>query len=62
MGLPHDAGSAGVDTAGKRLAAHMAHDKKKAGGRVPFILARGIGEAFVDKSVELDEVAAFLDG
>ena len=60
-GLPHDAVSAGVDAPGERLAAHMAHDKKKSGGRVPFILARGIGEAFVDKSVALDEVAAFLD-
>ena len=42
------------------LVAHMAGDKKKSGGRVPFILARGIGEAFVDQSVELGEVEAFL--
>jgi len=61
LGLPHDAVSAGVDAPGTRLAAHMAHDKKKAGGRVPFILARGIGESFVDKSVALDEIADFLD-
>jgi 3-dehydroquinate synthase len=61
-GLPQDRASAGVNAPGERLAAHMAHDKKKAGGRVPFILARGIGQAFVDKSVALDEVAAFLDG
>ena len=60
-GLPHDVVSAGVDASGERLAAHMAHDKKKAGGRVPFILARGIGKAFVDKSVELPDVANFLD-
>jgi 3-dehydroquinate synthase len=38
----------------------MAHDKKKIGGRVPFILARGIGEAFVDPSIELSEVETFL--
>lgn len=61
IGLPYDGASAGVDAPGARLAAHMAHDKKKAGGRVPFILAHGIGEAFVDKSVALDDVAAFLD-
>ncbi|HEY7810746.1 MAG TPA: 3-dehydroquinate synthase [Allosphingosinicella sp.] len=42
------------------LVAHMAGDKKKSGGRVPFILARGIGQAFVDQSVELAEVEAFL--
>ena len=46
---------------GASLAAHMAHDKKATGGRVPFILARGIGEAFVDTEVDLEEVAAFLD-
>jgi 3-dehydroquinate synthase len=44
----------------ERLVAHMAQDKKKSGGRVPFILARGIGEAFVDQSVELAEVEEFL--
>jgi 3-dehydroquinate synthase len=60
-GLPHDSISAGVTASGSRLAKHMAHDKKKAGGRVPFILARGIGRAFVDKSVALDDVARFLD-
>jgi 3-dehydroquinate synthase len=42
------------------LVAHIAQDKKKSGGRVPFILARGIGQAFVDPTVELSEVEAFL--
>ena len=42
------------------LVAHMTHDKKASAGRVPFILARGIGEAFVDQSVELSEVESFL--
>jgi 3-dehydroquinate synthase len=44
----------------ERLVAHMASDKKASGGRVPFILARGIGEAFVDTGVELVEMASFL--
>jgi 3-dehydroquinate synthase len=44
----------------ERLVAHMAGDKKASGGRVPFILARGIGKAFVDASVEPGEVADFL--
>ena len=52
----------GIVADGKRLVEHMLHDKKKSGGRVPFILARGIGEAFVDKSVEMGEVEVFLDG
>jgi 3-dehydroquinate synthase len=42
------------------LVARMAGDKKKQGGRVPLILARGIGRAFVDHSVELAEVEQFL--
>lgn len=61
-GLPDGLAAAGVDADGARLAAHMAHDKKKAGGRVPFILARAIGQAYVDKEIGLDQVAAFLDG
>lgn len=46
---------------GAALAAHMANDKKASGGRIPFILSRGIGRAFVDSKVDLAEVAAFLD-
>jgi 3-dehydroquinate synthase len=46
---------------GAKLVAHMLHDKKMADGRLPFILTRGIGDAFVDKKVELGEVEAFLD-
>ena len=50
-----------IGTSGSSLAAHMAHDKKASGGRVAFVLARGIGAAFVDSAINLDEVAAFLD-
>ena len=42
------------------LVGHMARDKKASAGRVPFILARGIGAAFVDATVELAEVEEFL--
>jgi 3-dehydroquinate synthase len=44
----------------ERLVEHIKADKKASGGRVPFILVRGIGEAFVDKTVALEEVEAFL--
>ena len=40
----------------------MMHDKKMSGGRLPFLLARGIGETFVASHVDLARVAAFLDG
>lgn len=61
-GLPDGLAAAGIAANGKALAAHMAHDKKASGGRVPFLLARGIGETFLAKDVELTDVAAFLDG
>ena len=60
-GLPTSLREIGIDAGGARLVEHMKLDKKKECGRLPFILPRGIGQAFVDKSVELDEVAAFLD-
>jgi 3-dehydroquinate synthase len=61
VGLPTTLREAGVAARGRALVAHMAQDKKLTGGRLPFILARGIGAAFVDQSVELAEVEAFLD-
>ena len=58
--------TAGLDAAlqgfgAKSIVRHMASDKKAVGGRVPFVLTRGIGKAFVDRSVELGEVEAFLE-
>jgi 3-dehydroquinate synthase len=46
---------------GKRLVAHMRHDKKAAGGRSTFVLSRGIGRAFLEPDVDLTEVEVFLD-
>ncbi len=60
-GLPATLADAGIAATGATLVAHMAHDKKMAGGKLPFLLARGIGRTFVAKDVELAEVAAFLD-
>jgi 3-dehydroquinate synthase len=60
-GLPAWPAAASIATdAAPRLAAHMAHDKKKAGATLPFILARGIGSAFVDKSVAMKRITEFL--
>lgn len=61
VGLPSGLASASVAASGSELVAHMMHDKKMSGGTLPFILARAIGEAYVDKSVSLAEVEAFLD-
>ncbi|OHT18931.1 3-dehydroquinate synthase [Edaphosphingomonas haloaromaticamans] len=61
VGLPATLADAGVAASGQALVAHMMHDKKMEGGRLPFLLARGIGRTFLAKDVDLAEVAAFLD-
>ncbi len=42
------------------LVRHMAQDKKAEGGRLIFILARALGDAFVDKTIDVATVTAFL--
>jgi 3-dehydroquinate synthase len=42
------------------LLGHMRHDKKAEGGRMTFILARGIGKAFVTRDVEEKDVLRLL--
>ena len=61
-GLPGELSSLGLNCDGKMLTAHMLHDKKMDAGTLPFVLMKGIGEAFLAKDVELADVAAFLDG
>lgn len=62
VGLPTGTGLLGA--AGRdpdRLIAHMRQDKKVKDGRVTFILARGIGKAFIAHDVALDEVRRMLN-
>ena len=59
-GLRSEIASLGLECSGEKLAAHMLHDKKMDAGTLPFILLRGIGEAFVDKQVDMADIAAFL--
>jgi 3-dehydroquinate synthase len=42
------------------LLAHMRHDKKSSGGQMTFILARGIGRAFVARDMPEDDVRTIL--
>jgi 3-dehydroquinate synthase len=60
--LPDGLAAAGVRATGTALVDHMRHDKKMSGNTLPFILARSIGDSFVDKTVALKDVEAFLDG
>ncbi|WP_375291926.1 3-dehydroquinate synthase [Qipengyuania sp.] len=61
IGLPHEISRLGLDCDGAVLVHHMRQDKKMDGGTLPFILLRGIGEAFVSKDVDLADIALFLD-
>jgi 3-dehydroquinate synthase len=59
--LPTNLSAAGVAGNGAELVSHMLHDKKRSGGHLPFLLARGIGRVFLSRDVELSDVAAFLE-
>ena len=61
VGLPDGVKAAGIDASGATLVDHMRHDKKMDAGTLPFLLARGIGRTYLDHSVDLADVEAFLD-
>ena len=61
-GLPADISELGLNCDGAALTAHMLHDKKMDAGKLPFVLMKGIGEAFLARDVDLADVATFLDG
>jgi 3-dehydroquinate synthase len=56
--IPRDAGGMGPTAAG--LMASIGQDKKVQRGKLTFILARGIGEAFVANDVDARQVESFL--
>jgi 3-dehydroquinate synthase len=60
-GLPAELATLELQADGEALAAHMLHDKKMDAGTLPFVLLRGIGEAFLDKQVAMADVANFLE-
>ena len=61
MGLPASLDALGLACDGRTLTGHMLHDKKMDAGTLPFLLMRGIGQTFLAKDVDLNDVAAFLD-
>jgi len=61
VGLPDSLAAtpvAGAEPA--QLVAHMRHDKKGSAGHIPFLLARGIGRTYLDRTVDLTAVERFL--
>jgi 3-dehydroquinate synthase len=61
VGLPDTLAAAGIEADGAALVAHMLHDKKMDAGTLPFLLTRGIGRTYLDRTVNLNAVARFLD-
>jgi 3-dehydroquinate synthase len=51
---------AGVRPEVDEILGHIRHDKKASGGRMTFILARGIGHAFISRDVPEEAVRAVL--
>ncbi len=60
VGLPTAPGMIGAGSNAATLLEHMGRDKKVQDGRLRFILARGIGRAFIAEDVPLGEVEAVL--
>ena len=44
-----------------RLLEHMSRDKKTTDGQLTFVMTRGIGQAFLDSTVDQREVLSFLE-
>ena len=61
VGLPSRiADIPGKSPSPERLLELMAQDKKVKGGKLALILVHGIGHAFVEHSVAMDRLSAFL--
>ena len=61
-GLPEEISALGMACDGATLVDHMRHDKKMEGsGTLPFLLLKGLGDAYMARDVDLADVAAFLD-
>ena len=61
LGMASEITALGLNCDGATLTAHMLHDKKMDAGTLPFVLLKGLGEAFLAKDVALGDVATFLD-
>ena len=60
-GLPIRQAGVGLAGRGQKLVAWMRGDKKNAAGKIALVLTRGIGRAFLDRSVDERRLTAFLD-
>ena len=62
IGLPSSPDTlAWTDWDAHRLVARMRDDKKNKDGKITLILARGIGNAYIETNVDEDDLVAFLE-
>jgi 3-dehydroquinate synthase len=61
VGLPTSPAAIGRGFDASRLVHHMRQDKKVKDGRLTFVLARGIGRAFLSREVEPTQLEALLE-
>ena len=63
IGLPtNPAHALGNIWSGDALIGHMAKDKKVADGKLTFILARAIGDAFITQEVTREDLTTLFEG
>ena len=60
-GLPTRLAEVGLAKRGSQLARWIGRDKKNSLGRITLVLARGIGQAFLEPAVDPQRLTAFLD-
>mgnify|MGYP003388376559 CR=1 FL=1 len=60
VGMRSEIASLNLQCGADRLVQHMTHDKKMDAGTLPFVLMQGIGKAFLNRDVALEDVANFL--
>ena len=60
-GLPTRLTDVGLAKRGVKLTGWMSRDKKNSQGRIALVLARGIGRAFLETSIDPERLIAFLD-
>ncbi len=59
--LPTRIADCPISCDGETLVGHMMHDKKMSAGKLPFLLARAIGQAFLANDIDIDNIRQFLD-
>ena len=60
-GLPTKLADVGMSKRGSQLTRRIGRDKKNSTGRTALVLVRGIGRAFLEPSIDVQRLTAFLD-